>query len=94
MKIPKSFKMFAHEISVIEEKDMHKNDDVWGEARYRKGLIALEPDIKQNYKEQTFCHELVHMIFHFLDERDLAKNEKLVSTFSELLYQFFETQKF
>ena len=94
MKIPKSFKLFAHKIEVKFEDDLYKNHDLWGEARYRRKEIAIDSNIDQGYKEQTFLHELIHMIFDFMEERELSKNEKIVNNMAELLYQVIETMEY
>lgn len=94
MKIPKRFKLFNHEYIVKFEDDLQKDKDIWGECRMRRQEIALDSNIKQSFLEQTFCHELVHLIFDSLSERELSSNEKLVNTFSELLYQALETMEY
>ena len=91
MKIPKRFKLFNHVITVKLEEDLYRNTDRWGEVRYRRKEIAIDSTIDKGYQEQTFIHELVHLIFDMMSEQELTKNEKLVNTFSELLYQAIET---
>jgi len=94
MKIPKKFKLFNHEIIVKMSKELHKNDDLWGTVRYRIKEIIIDENISQSYKEQTFLHELIHLIFTFMCEKELSGNEKLVNTISELLYQALETMEY
>ena len=56
----------------IAEKYMHDNE---------------EQEQSDNWKEQTFWHELVHCILDAMCEDDLSANEKFVSVFSGFLYE-------
>ena len=94
MKIPQKFKLFNHEIKVVLSNTLQKDTDNWGLSRFRKKEIIIENGIENGFKEQTFLHELTHMIFDYMNERDIAKDERLVNTFSELLYQAFETMEY
>jgi hypothetical protein len=94
MKIPKKFKIFGHEINVELSNDLHAKNDIWGEARYRENKIVIDNNIIEDLKEQTFLHELVHLILNYIDEKELRDNEKFVDLFSNILYQNFETMEY
>lgn len=99
MKIPKRFKLFGKTITVKINQKAMDDDDLRGQAKYRKDEIILQ-DSKlgrtstQKDTEQTFYHELTHWIFHLMSERELDGNEKLVNTFSSLLHQALTTMEY
>ena len=83
MKIPKKFNLFGKTITVEWKDDLVDTDDVKGQAEFRFDKITLQRTCKAANRskqdvEATFLHELVHWIFHVLNEHDLVKNEKLV----------------
>jgi hypothetical protein len=94
MKIPKKFKLFHHTIIVIEKEKLNSHDAKWGQINFARKELLLDKNLEADFKEQTFLHELTHLIFDSLSEDELAKNEKLVNNFSELLYQAFETAEY
>jgi len=93
MKIPRFFKLFNHTIVVNEDENLHKDRDYWGLCQYRKGQILLDKNISKALKEQTFCHELTHMILDHM-RSELSEDENFVHTFSELIYQALETMEY
>jgi hypothetical protein len=94
VKIPRKFKLFGHEIDVQIQEKLNSHDGKWGSVNFTRKRILLEKDIDKDFQEQTFLHELVHLIFDFLCEKELADNEKIVNGFSELLYQALETMEY
>jgi hypothetical protein len=94
MKIPKKFKMFNHEITVTMNDMLRHNQDYMGVCKQRELKIEIDPTLSKTYKEQTFLHELTHMILGMMGEETLNSNEKFVNTFSELWYQAIESMKY
>lgn len=98
-KIPKSFLLFGNDISVIYDED---------KVRELEALAACDSDLNRimwtdkgdkgklpkDFINQTFLHELVHMILFKLGEKELARNEKLVDLTAQALYQYFKTAKY
>ena len=93
MKIPKRFNLFQHEIKVKQSNHLIRDTYNRGECRYYYKEIEIDNSGSKILKEQTFLHELIHMILDHMQEFELSKNEKFVNTFSELLYQALETME-
>ena len=98
MKIPKQFKLLGTIIKVRNKDKLTFDSDAWGLSVFRENKIILQKPtkinpIKEELREQTFCHELVHMIFHKAGEEELCANEKLVNLLGSLLHQFLKTKK-
>jgi hypothetical protein len=60
MKIPKSFNLFHHTFNVVFEKGLNPNHSEWGNVNYGKKEVKIDPEIAQDFQEQTFLHELTH----------------------------------
>ncbi len=98
MIIPKEFQIFG-QIYKVEYNDflIRDNDDV-GLAVYRENKILLQKPSKENGRtknmtEQTFLHELMHIIYHSISEPELRDNEKLVDLISSALHQSLTSMK-
>lgn len=94
MKIPNNFKLFNHKITVKNYDHLIRDTTHCGESRYNWKEIVLDNNGLRTFKEQTFLHEVVHMILDHMNEGQLSQDEKFVNTFSELLYQFLETSEY
>ena len=99
MIIPKRFKLMGHTIKVEFDPKLQFRENCTGEARYRSRniIIASSTDDHPRFQsdlEQTFYHELMHWIFHELNEPDLCNNEKLVDTIAALLQQAHSTMEY
>lgn len=98
MEIPKSFKLFHQTIRVEFRKTLVKKSKALGVCLYDKNLILLqepldELEIPEDVIEQTFYHELTHMILYKLNYIDLSSNEDLVDRVGNLLHQFISTSQ-
>lgn len=93
MIIPETFWIFQHQITVIVDNELHVNESCWGKCNNVKKQIVIDGKLPQDYQEQTFLHELFHMILDFLNENELSKNETLVNNMSELFYQAWQTME-
>lgn len=92
--IPKSFHLGGKKIKVSKVSNLLTTQDAFGLARFRENDILLQStDFPEDNIEQTFYHELVHMILHFINEQELNGNEQFVDNFSQYLYQFMKTKK-
>ena len=74
------------------------NPDQLGMSIPALGKIIISPIyrneiVPMDSQERTFYHELVHTILIELGEHELSSNERLVDSFSALLYQFEITKK-
>jgi len=94
-KIPKTFQLHGLTIKVRFD-DLHLSRvDRIGESDYDKNelvLMSAHEGLSSTMVEQTFFHELTHMILDCMGEHKLSGNEKFVHNFSCLLHQFFVTQ--
>lgn len=50
--------------------------------------------VSSDYKEMTFCHELVHSILLTMGKSELSDNEEFVEGFANLLHQYFKSVKY
>ena len=106
MKIPKRFKLFARTIEVVwVEEPFVEHPEASGFASYRKGCIELNPNKflygKDDQKEQTFYHELMHFILYHAgasykgeDNNLMHKDEEFVDLCGNLLHQAISTMEF
>jgi len=91
--IPKSFKLFNTTWTV---KQLHKVDNLgsYGLCDYGTATISLRRNLKQDIKEATFHHELVHAILDTLNYHKLSSDEKFVDTFGQALHQAIKTSEY
>lgn len=64
-----------------------------GEIRYAMQEIALKSNYEKQYTEQVFMHEIVHGIFSAIGRNELRKDETLIESFSQVLYQVLKDNK-
>lgn len=99
VRIPTSFTIMGKTITVLAVPDLwHANGVNIGEWQPLDQRILLQEDTPQmrrhrQHKEQTFCHELAHVILEGTGRDDLSKDEKLVDTMGSLLHQFLQSQQ-
>lgn len=66
--------------------------DKLGVCDYNKAKITLLDDnLSSDLMEQTFWHEVVHVILDSIGEKELSDNEILVNKFSGALHQIIKT---
>ncbi|NBP02483.1 MAG: hypothetical protein EBU90_20665 [Proteobacteria bacterium] len=89
--IPSSFKLAGHTYSVKFQKDLLTTDNEFGSLNEVTHVMTLQPPdpVPQSRVESTFLHELLHAIFYELGESELDKNERLIDSVANLLYQAF-----
>jgi len=103
MKIPKRFKLFGATVNVVFDANIHNEHDSVGRVSFRRNLIRLLPDSPtiprpQELIEQTFCHELVHLIFFSasfkIGDKYAHDNEDVVELVANLLHQALVTAEY
>lgn len=99
MKIPKSFKLLGHTITVSYEPAAFYEKNRYGACSFESKWIKLCPvspamPVTQSSLEHTFLHELNHMILyhcHGLEkvkgDTPLYENESFVDFYAGLLHQ-------
>ena len=86
--IPSSFWLGGLKIEVEYDRNLVKNRQMIGEARYGEQRIILDPSAAPlQTLEQSFLHELTHWIFFIMGEEELRSNERIVDLFAHFLYQ-------
>lgn len=103
MKIPKSFKLLAHNVDITISDEQCLDREVFGLSYNNGNKIVLGTkvniqdkieDIPLSQQEHAFLHELTHQILTMMGETRLGNNEKFVDMFSGLLHQALETAKY
>jgi len=94
MKIPKKIKVGPLTYEVFVSKDVTNEGDCWGSTHYRTQKIFLTPDSKEDHREETFVHELLHACLETsglnfrIEEKDKYPSaEEIVRTTATILYQ-------
>lgn len=77
---------------VIETNDNFKNNNC-GMIDYIKCKIYINPELSEEAKIETLCHEIVHGMFCHLGYNDLAENETLVQGLANAIYQTFNIKE-
>lgn len=93
-RIPKKFKIGGMEVD-IEMVD-YTGEGLVGDCDVAQAKIGLATkdkgkELNADYIGQTYCHELIHMLFLMTGERELSGNETLVDKLSILLHQVLKT---
>lgn len=97
MKIPKKFEVFGETFTVSFDEELTSRNDMVGQSYLRENRIVLQKPGKVYPKsriEQTFYHELVHVILDRISEHKLSGNEAFVDRFAGLLHQATKTMEF
>lgn len=99
LSIPKSFWIFGQQIHVIYDENLLKDFEAYGLWLPGSNKIVLQPDCQHSKRtkaqvEQTYLHELVHCILHFLSEDKLNSSEKFVDLVAQSLHQIFQSSNY
>ena len=93
MEIPQSFQILGHTITVEFSDSLYVDESAYGLSRFEKNIITLATgEFSRSLIEQTFCHEVIHFILHYMAEGKLNTNEKFVDLMGQFLHQY-ETTK-
>lgn len=95
--IPSQFKLRGKVIRIIVDDDYCADGGMVGEADFTEKVITLcdkynGKKVNKMEKEQTYFHELVHMILDSMDRHNLKYNEAFVEEFSQRLYEYEKTK--
>lgn len=91
--MPSEFQLLSHTIEVGSSPALDYANE-YGSAIYHKNIICLgEEDVPPSVRHHSFCHELVHFLFHYAGRDDLAQDETLVDTIGGLLAQYEVTKR-
>lgn len=99
MKIPSKFNLLGHVIEVKYEPERFFERNAYGSCSYEGKWIKLVPPsdshpITNGSLEQTFLHELMHMVLYHTQESQLSDNEKFVDLVAGLLHQALTTMEY
>lgn len=93
MNIPTELNLMGSKFKVEMIDDIMVSSNHLGESHYYTQLIKLASNrlgLCQETIEMTFIHEVVHCILFLLGETEMNQDEKFVTQFSNLLYQFIK----
>jgi len=96
--IPEKFKLSGKTVQVIIDDDYCNDNKYLGEADFTEKLITLcnkysGKKLSKKSKEQTYFHELVHMILDSMGKDRLKWNEDFVELFAQRLYEYEKTKQ-
>lgn len=91
MKIPKEIRYSGLVWKIEESEPVSNEGNVFGSTHFRKQKIFIDPSENQLKKEQTFLHELMHVVWdvagfniRYKDQKNLE--EEVVTAMSHGLY--------
>jgi hypothetical protein len=87
MNIPKKFKLGGVTWKVTEVDALSGN---FGQCRQWDAEIDIVRSLKQDVKEQTFCHELVHAMMFSMGKNN--HDEEFVDGLALFLHQYMNQQ--
>lgn len=95
-KIPSAFMLHGQTIKVKRVNHIITENNTLGEAHLGRNFIYLQNSIEgrkltTEQIEQTFIHELVHMILFHAGQEELTVDEAFVELVSNLLHQALTT---
>lgn len=99
MNIPSSFNLLGHEVKVEYNPKLYITEEAYGRAFYNENKIEIQSPsdeviLNETVIEQTFLHEVTHLILNSMGEDDLNRKEKFVDMFASLLHQILTTAEY
>lgn len=96
--IPKHFYLFGEKIKVSILKEVDKGR-LYGQSDINQNKIRIAKTVRrailnEDQKEQTYIHELVHMILDHLGYSELSTNEEFVDRLAKCLHQALKTSEY
>lgn len=88
--IPKKFNIFGETYTVKQLVKIDK-DNSWGEHDPVKNTIKILKSLNEQQKEQTFYHEVLHVILYNLGYEELDNDEIFIDRISKALHQILTT---
>ena len=84
----------GHTIAVKITSDVSDgNDGEWKPNKQEIRILPVSKDITASNQEQTFWHEVMHVIFDTLSYTEYNEDEILVDRIGQCLYQIDKTRK-
>lgn len=93
MKIPNRIKFMGQVWRVVYEDDLVTRTGCIGESRYNTLEIALQSGMLQSTTEQTFMHELLHIIMFKMGETENRQDEKFIDVTASMIYAILVDNK-
>lgn len=96
--IPKFFYIFGEKIKISIIKQIKRGTayGVWFESENKIQLAktVFQKSLNEEQIEQTYFHEVTHVILDSIGEPTLSENEVFVDKFSKALYQVLKTSNY
>jgi hypothetical protein len=94
-KPPKEIEVGGQVFKIIHTEDLRKMAGAFGQAHLMTGEIYLDTKGTPNDTQAiTYYHELMHVIFDTLGEKEMCQNEELVDSVANLLWQSIKSAKY
>jgi hypothetical protein len=98
IEIPISFKLNGKPVSVELDNAYCSDNNCYGEADFTDNIITLcscykGEKLSKRIKDQTYYHELAHLLFHAAGLHKQKWNEDLIDKIGLLLYEYERTKK-
>jgi hypothetical protein len=95
--IPKCFSILGHTYNVVLSDNFLEVTGNLGSANHHTNAISVQKPtqaiLSESQAEQTFWHEVVHVILYHMNAEELHKDEDFVDTFAGHLHQVIESMK-
>ena len=92
--IPKSFQILGHTIKVKITKNLPEDcDGLWRTKKQEIHILPVGENMTASNQEQTFWHEVMHVVFEVLCYEEHCSDEVLVDRIGQCLYQIDKTKK-
>ena len=87
IRIPKQIKIGTHTYKVIYDRSIRTDDDRIGECNHRTQTIEIEPNLPPSRQDQTFLHEVGHLIRKvYVMQEDEDNIDRTAQGFADLLF--------
>lgn len=95
MKIPEKIQVggIDYDIKISDSQSFELLQTTIGHIWYEKQLIAIQKDLKEDKRGQTFCHEILHAMFlamGYAHDFDVKVDEQFVDALASYLHQVVE----
>lgn len=87
MKIPKKLKIGNCKFSILAIKDKFEEVDFYGRSWTKTNQIKLNINLPKDRLEETFFHEISHIVLDQAGYADESGNEKFVKCLAAGFYQ-------
>jgi predicted SprT family Zn-dependent metalloprotease len=93
--IPRTVKLMGRTFKVTLVPNLKDEDGemLWGDSLADAGYIRLNPAAQQDVLEQTFFHELTHVILEMAGKEKLSADEAFVDLMASLWHQAMTSRR-